>query len=88
MKRVHEKKILQEYFNPVIKRIKPFELRKDDDNYAVGDVLILKEWDGSKYTGRCGVFQITYILRNCGFGLADGYAILGIKPLKKGVRIC
>ena len=52
MRKIVEKKILPEYFNAVIHDEKTFEIRKDEDNLQKGDTLILREWDGEKYTGR------------------------------------
>ena len=76
----HRKKILPEYFQAVWDGRKTFELRKDDDGYKVGDLLILEEWDGEKYTGRVVFKEITYILRNVPeYGLQKGYCILGMK---------
>ena len=84
-----EKKILPEYYDPVIKGIKTCELRKDDSDYCVGDVLILREWNGTKYTGRSVSVKITYILRNLPeLGLKDGYAIICFKRYKMNVYIC
>ena len=75
-----EKKILPEYFRAVRSREKTFELRKDDSDYQVGDILDLRDWDGEKYTGNRVVRQITYILRDCPeYGLMLGYCILGIQ---------
>lgn len=76
---IYELKILPEYFGPVVSRAKKFELRKDDRGFKVGDLVLLKEWDGSEYTGRqAGIFIITYILRDCEeYGLKDGYCIIG-----------
>ena len=53
-----EKKILPEYFKAVYHREKTFELRKDDSDYQVGDMLKLREWDGEKYTGNITFKQI------------------------------
>ena len=76
-----EKKILPEYFKAVHHREKTFELRKDDSDYQVGDMLRLREWDGGKYTGNITFKQITYILRDCPeYGLMPGYCILAIQP--------
>jgi hypothetical protein len=76
-----EKKILPEYFKAVHHREKTFELRKDDSDYQVGDMLRLREWDGEKYTGNITFKQITYILRDCpAYGLMPGYCILAIQP--------
>ena len=44
MPRIHEVKILPEYFDAVEKGVKTWEYRFNDRNYAVGDVLILHEW--------------------------------------------
>lgn len=76
---IHELKILPKYFDEVQSLNKQFELRKDDRDYRVGDLILLKEFENGHYTGReCGCFDITYILRNCPeYGLADGYCILG-----------
>ena len=75
--KVISKKILPKYYNGLIERRKTCELRKDDSDYEVGDLLVLREWDGTKYTGRFRVVQITYIMRNMEeYGLKDGYAIL------------
>ncbi|MFG6322390.1 MAG: DUF3850 domain-containing protein [Lachnospiraceae bacterium] len=76
---IHELKVLQDYFDDVLTGKKRFELRRDDRDYQVGDIFILKEWtpDGG-YTGRQYSGTISYILRGCscpGYGLADGYCI-------------
>ena len=76
----HELKLLPEYYEDVALGIKTFELRKNDRNFQVGDELILKEWDGEKYTGRKLYRHVVYIYHGCGdFGLSDGYCILGMK---------
>lgn len=77
-----EKKILPEYFRYVRRREKTFELRKDDEGYQVGDILVLREWDGKEYTGCRVTREITYILRNVpDYGLKEGFCILGIQPV-------
>lgn len=79
MKKI-EKKVLPEYYKEIRSHRKMFELRKDDSDYKVGDILILREWDGEKYTGTVVRREITYILRNCPeYGLMDGYCILSLQ---------
>lgn len=74
----HEIKILPQYFQPVIAGVKTFELRKDDRDYQVGDLVKMREWDGNAYTGGKIVVDIKYILRDCPeYGLMDGYCIFG-----------
>lgn len=76
-RRIIEKKILPEYFEAVIKDEKKFEIRLDEDDVKAGDTLILKEWDGEKFTGRETERSITYVLRNVPeYGLKDGYCIM------------
>ena len=75
--KVVEKKILPEYFQEVFNWNKSFEIRKDEDDIQPGDRLVLKEWDGEKYTGRETLRTITYVLRNVpGYGLQEGYCIM------------
>ena len=81
MAKTIELKILPNYFNAVVEGKKTFELRLNDRNYIVGDVLILQEFNGYEKTGRSIAVVVTYILKNCGFGLAEGYVILGIEKL-------
>ncbi|WP_019177779.1 DUF3850 domain-containing protein [Methanomassiliicoccus luminyensis] len=77
MTKVHELKVLPEYFLAVSERKKTFELRRDDRGYEIGDKLWLREWDGVAYSGRSIVCNVTYILRRFQ-GLDEDYAILGI----------
>ncbi len=55
-----EKKILPKYFELVKSGKKTFEVRLGDFEGKEGDILILKEWDGKKYTGRELERIITY----------------------------
>lgn len=77
---VHELKISPKYFEEVRKGFKSFELRKDDRNYKLNDLVTLKEYENGKYTGReLKDLPIIYILRDCPeYGLKEGYCILGL----------
>lgn len=76
--KVVKKKILPEYFRVVRARKKNFEIRVDEDNVQVGDLVILEEWDGKVYTGSAVVKRVKYVLRNTPeFGLMKGYCIIG-----------
>lgn len=59
---------------------KPFEIRKNDRDFQVGDVLILKEWDNIKYSGREIGAVVRYVLRDF-IGLQEGYVALGLQIL-------
>lgn len=74
MKTVNEK-ILPEYFSEVLKGTKTFELRKDEDEIQVGDIIVLNEWNGD-FTGRKISKKVTYVPRHKPlYGLQEGYCI-------------
>lgn len=72
----HELKILPKYFSEVLGRVKNFEVRKNDRNYAVGDTLLLREWDGTAFTGRHLLRRVGYILSDPEY-VKEGYVVLG-----------
>lgn len=80
---IHELKISPEYFDAVAQGVKPFEVRKNDRMFKVGDVLWLREWYGNVYTMRNTRKVITYILDDPDY-IKEGYIILGLAPVKEG----
>ena len=60
----HELKCWPEYYDAVECGDKPFEIRKWDRPYRVGDTLLLRRWDPSMqdYTGQQMRRKITYLL--------------------------
>jgi hypothetical protein len=85
---VHTLKTWPEFIDPLESGEKPFEIRKDDRNYQVGDILNLHEFDPVKqqYGKRFVIRQVTYVMRSARFGLKKGYCIMGLKPLFKARR--
>lgn len=78
--KIVRKKILSEYFAEAEAGNKRFELRKDEDNIQVGDIMILREWEGERYTGKQIETCVTYVLRHVpAYGLMEGYCIIGFK---------
>ena len=75
----HDLKILPEYFEDVASGKKKFELRKNDRNYKVHDMFVLRECLPDKgYTGRDYINEIRYIMKDGQeYGLMDGYIIFG-----------
>ena len=74
----HDLKILTKYYDDVMMGKKRFELRKNDRDYKVGDIFVLKEWTDTGYTGRYFIQSISYVLKDCPeYGLMDGYCIFG-----------
>lgn len=82
-------KILPNFFQAVVDGDKTFEIRKDDREIRVGDLLLLKEWENDSYTGRGVIRRVCYILRNAEeYGLMKGYVLLGIEPAGLQFRGC
>ena len=81
--KLHELKIKDEYFKEVLRENKTFELRKNDRDYQVGDLIHFVDIDGNPSYNEKLVFQITYILKDVPeYGLDKDYCILAIKKLE------
>lgn len=84
MVKVHELKIVPEYFRAVKEGKKNFEIRKNDRNFKVGEYIDLREYSGDKgYTGNRLCLKIVYMIESDWFpqGLKDGYCVLGIEVI-------
>ena len=78
--RRHKLKLAKMFFEDVRLGRKSFELRKNDRDYQIGDILELREMDNGEPTGRAIEKEITYILE--GFaGLKEGYCILALADI-------
>lgn len=75
----HELKIYPQYFDAVISGKKTFEVRKNDRKFHVGDVLVLKEWDNIKYSGREVKAKVIYLIDDKFIGIQPGYVVMGIE---------
>lgn len=81
MRTEHELKIRSEFFLRVATNQKTFEIRKNDRDFQVGDILILKEWrDGDGYVDYSNALrrEIVYIST---FMQQHGYVVLGIAEM-------
>lgn len=74
---VHDLKISPEWFESVNSGLTSFEVRKDDRPYSPNDVLILREFDGTKYTGRVCKADVRFVLR--GEHCREEHCIVAIK---------
>jgi ASC-1-like (ASCH) protein len=87
----HELKTDSEVFDATQDGKKNFEIRFNDRDYQIGDMLILQETEhtglemknGSPliYTGYSIKAQVTYILRGPIYGLATGWVIMAHQPV-------
>lgn len=84
----HDLKTWPEFYDALLAGTKPFELRKNDRGFEVGDELVLKEWDPKteQYSGRQTIRTVTYVLEHrpgagCAatFGLHEDYVIMGLE---------
>lgn len=82
--KLHELKIKDDYFNAILRGDKAFELRKNDRDYQVGDLIHFVGIDNLEYFGHSkDAYQIIYILKDVPkYGLDKDYCILGIKKLE------
>jgi len=73
-----------EYFRMILSGEKNFEVRNNDHDFKVGDVLILQEWDPATeaYTGYEVEREVVYILNGGQFGIDPGYCIMSLHNQK------
>ena len=88
--KVHYLKTWPVYYNAVHLDQKSFEVRKNDSDFVVGDMVVLEEWapnndkdlsEGGEYTGRKLFRRISYIMNGGSFGLEKGNVILSLKKV-------
>ena len=75
---VHELKIAPNYFEKVVSKEKSFEVRCNDRNFKVGDILKLMEYVDGSYTSQSIFVKVTYILREFE-GLQPNFVVLSIE---------
>ena len=79
----HELKLNKRFEKPVWRGEKQFEIRKNDRDYQVGDLIRFHVVDdrGNAWNSLLSrvTFEITYVLS--GWGLEPGYVALGIREI-------
>ena len=78
---IHNLKIHPEYFVEVLLGTKPFEVRKNDRDFKIGDTLHLQEYcpDKKEFTGDSCARTVSYVLKGGSFGVEKNYVILGLQ---------
>ena len=83
--KIHCLKIKSCYYEALVDGSKTFELRRNDRDFKVGDMItfcIVRDVGGLSFP--TNLFLITYVLKDCPqYGLADGYAVLGLRKPSK-----
>lgn len=86
--RVHELKTDCSVYEAAIAGNKPYEIRKNDRGFAVGETLWLRETQSTgvemragaplAFTGRECRRKVTHVLHGAEYGVVDGFAILAV----------
>jgi hypothetical protein len=76
---IHEPKTLPEYWDAVNSGAKPFEVRTNDRDFKVGDILHLyRSVDADFYGAEFMELAVTYVLSGGKFGIEPGYVVMGL----------
>ncbi len=81
---IHKLKIKEEYANAICGNVKHFEVRKNDRDYKIGDILTFDVIDSDKYNGIEGrAYFVSYLLTHDDFpeGICEGYCVLSLSRL-------
>lgn len=90
MKADHVLKCWPDFFAPLARMDKTFDLRKNDRRFKVGDVLRICEYNDriGEFTGKVIERRVTHVLDGVGpgaitplLGLSRGYCILSLAPI-------
>lgn len=81
----HDLKVWPDFFSAIDCGEKPFEVRKNDRDYRVGDTLRLREYapGPDEYTGRQIERTVSYIISGddvlgFAFGVRPGFVVMGL----------
>ena len=87
----HDLKTDSKVFEAVKTGYKTFEIRKNDRDFKIGDLLVLRETEYTgeemkqghplRYTDRFKVVEVLYILKGPIYGLAKDWVIMSIRPV-------
>lgn len=78
---LHDLKVWEGFYDALASAAKNFEVRKNDRDFKVADVLHLREVDEKtlEYTGRSIKRRVSYILHGGQFGIDEGWCVMGLK---------
>ena len=81
--KLHVLKIERNFFDAVMCERKKAELRKDDREYKVGDLIHFVDTNGNEYENNFNLFFITHILPARSVIVeAEDYVVLSITPYR------
>lgn len=83
----HELKIAPEYFEAVSNGTKTFEIRRNDRDFKVGDIIKLKEFSDHLYTGPMVLVKVLGVFSGLSdYGVDPEYVVLSIKVVENRVK--
>lgn len=79
--KLHDLKIWPEYFKAVCEGKKRFEIRKNDRDFKVGDLLRLREWspDTKLYSTNFTTMRVTYIVYGPAWDLPKDMVVMSLE---------
>jgi hypothetical protein len=82
--KTHELKTWPVFYKDIINGTKTFEVRTNDRDFQVGDILLLREYDpdAESYTGEKTERKISYILGDNPFFQLNKLVIMGLQPIE------
>jgi hypothetical protein len=85
MVKQHILKTWLEEFKDIKSGRKPFDFRKNDRDFQLGDTVISAEYNqhSKKFTGEKHEARITYLIKGGKFGIPEGYCIMALKEINK-----
>ena len=86
----HELPLWPDCFAAVRAGQKPFDVRRNHEDFQVGDVLLLREFspEANEYTGRTITRWVSYVLQGGNFGVEPDWCVLGFSsqpPIPAGM---
>ena len=83
----HELKTWPDSFEAMWVGDKKYDFRKNDRNYKIGDVLLLKEYvpEKEEYTGREMIARVTYMTVGGKHNLPEDMCIMGIIVIGRSI---
>lgn len=78
---IHELKTWIDPFTAIVSGMKRHEIRKNDRQFELGDLLVLREYDEKRkeYTGRRASVRVTCVSRGGTWGLPKDMDVMSIE---------
>ena len=80
--KLHQLKIKEVYFIKILDNRKTFEIRKNDRDFQVWDLITFTQTNWKEWYRKC-ILEITDVFQQEWFWLEEWYCILSFKILKK-----